>query len=200
MSVFALAVDLHNAVTAIFAVVFLTSHGWRRLDSEDNKPNHSHDILTIYQCSALIWSQMSVGTHQFRFSLEYIWDLRVLRAHSRWLQAPLPCRGISSPTGHWVVRCGSSGWSAGAGSACRTGTGRKWAGCTTHPLPETSGPECKSLAEKYIELERFEKTNNKWKHNGSEDHIEFLRLSYRTQKDLRCVPPWSSRSLTDWWR
>lgn len=57
----------------------------------------------------------------------------------------LPCRGISSPRDRSDAQCGSSGWSVGGGSACKTGTGRKWAGYMTRPLPDTCGPGCRYL-------------------------------------------------------
>lgn len=56
-----------------------------------------------------------------------------------------PCPGISSPGGPRGARCGSSGWSSGAGSAGRTRTGTGSAGCTTRPASGTSCPRCRSL-------------------------------------------------------
>lgn len=62
----------------------------------------------------------------------------------------LPCQGISSPRGHSDALSGSSGWSVGAGSACRTETGRKWAGYRTRRPLEIAGPGCKYLVREEV--------------------------------------------------
>lgn len=120
----------------------------------------------------------------------------------------LPCQGISSPRGHSDALSGSSGWFAGAGSACRTETGRKWAGYRTRQPLEIAGPGCKYLFKKTKRnsqhlLQRQERETqlgnddgDGWEKKTGQNARRWER--HRMPRDLLCAPPWSSRNRTGW--